>query len=132
MTPRLFESALYAEDLAAAEFFYHDVLGLEVVTRSDLLISFRCANGVLLVFDPRASSAPNRDVPSHGRSGASHIAFAAANDAELDEWKRRLRAGGIAIEREVGWEQGGKSIYCRDPAGNSIEFAPLTLWGGGW
>jgi catechol-2,3-dioxygenase len=107
------------------------VLGLEVITRSDLVVSFRCSDGVLLLFDPKLSAAAGRDVPSHGRSGAGHVAFA-ATDSELEEWRRRLACTNIPIEAEIQWEQGGHSIYFRDPAGNIIEFAPLTLWGGGW
>ena len=128
---RIFESVLYAEDLPAVERFYHDGLGLEVITRSELLVSFRCAWGVLLIFNPELSSPPGRDVPSHGRGGAGHLAFA-VSETELEQWRIRLNAAGIPIEMEVPWEQGGRSIYIRDPAGNSIEFAPLTLWGGGW
>ncbi|HEV2095607.1 MAG TPA: VOC family protein [Chthoniobacterales bacterium] len=129
--PRIFESVLYADDLAAAERFYRDVLKLEVITRSELVVSFRCAHGVLLIFNPKLSSPPGRDVPSHGRSGSGHLAFV-ATDAEREEWKRRLMSAGVAIEAEIDWEQRGRSLYFRDPAGNSIEFAPLTLWGGGW
>jgi len=129
--PRIFESVFYADDLHASEQFYSGVLGLEVITRSELLVSFRCTGGVLLIFDPRLSSAAGRDLPSHGGAGPGHIAFA-ATDAELEQWKRVLIAAGIAIEQEVEWEQGGRSVYVRDPAGNSVEFAPLTLWGGGW
>jgi len=128
---RIFESVLYAEDLSAAEQFYREGLGLEVITRSELLVSFRCAGSVLLIFNPRLSSPPGRDVPSHGREGAGHLAFV-ASETELEQWRIRLEAAGIPIEMEVPWEQGGRSIYVRDPAGNSIEFAPLTLWGGGW
>jgi len=128
---RIFESVLYAEDLAAAERFYSGTLGLEVLTRSELMVSFRGAHGALLVFDPRQSSPSGREVPSHGRAGAGHLAFA-ASDEEREEWKQRLIAAGVAIEAEVDWDQGGRSLYFRDPAGNSIEFAPLTLWGGGW
>ena len=47
----------------------------------------------------------------------------------LDGWRAQLQAHGVAIEMEVNWEQGGTSIYFRDPAGNSIELAPPTLWG---
>ena len=61
---RIFETALYAEDLAAAERFYHQALGLEVIGRGELFVVFRCGGGVLLVFDPRKSAAPGRDVPS--------------------------------------------------------------------
>jgi catechol 2,3-dioxygenase-like lactoylglutathione lyase family enzyme len=128
---RIFETVLYALDLRAAEKFYRDVIGLEVISHSELSVSFRCGGGVLLVFDPRKSGAPDRDVPSHGTSGAGHVAFA-ANQEELESWKQHLRDAGVPIEAEVEWEQGGRSIYFRDPAGNSVELAPPTLWGGGW
>ncbi len=50
---------------------------------------------------------------------------------EFDHWQRRLAVAGVTIEQIVDWEQGGRSIYFRDPAGNSLELAPPTLWGGG-
>lgn len=129
--PRIFESVLYSTDLHAAEHFYSGVLGLDVITRSDLVVSFRCEGSVLLVFNPQLSSAAGREVPSHGGDCAGHVAFA-ASEVELEHWRSRLATGGIPIDQEVEWENGGRSIYFRDPAGNSIEFAPLTLWGGGW
>jgi len=131
IAPRIFESVLYADDFQATVTFYRDVLGLELISAIDLVAAFRCAGGVLLIFDPKLSAAAGRDIPSHGKSGAGHLAFAATDD-EREEWKRRLVAAGVAIEAEVDWKQGGRSLYFRDPAGNSVEFAPLTLWGGGW
>jgi catechol 2,3-dioxygenase-like lactoylglutathione lyase family enzyme len=128
---RIFESVLYADDLAAAERFYRDVLGLEVISSEELMLSFRCAGGVLLIFNPALSSPPGRGIPSHGTSGAGHLAFA-ATDEEREAWKQRLIRANVPIEAEIDWKQGGRSLYFRDPAGNSIEFAPLTLWGGGW
>ena len=128
---RIFETVLYAEDLAAAERFYRDAIGLEVIGRGDLAIVFRCGGGVLLIFDPRKSGAPGRDVPSHGTSGAGHIAFGAKPE-DLDAWRQQLRKAGVSIEREVDWDEGGRSIYFRDPAGNVVELAPPTLWSGGW
>lgn len=129
--PRIFESVLYADDLPAAVTFYRDVLGLELISHIELVAAFRCAAGVLLIFDPKLSAAAGREVPSHGKSGAGHLAFAATEE-EREAWKQRLLAHGVAIEAEIDWKQGGRSLYFRDPAGNSIEFAPLTLWGGGW
>ena len=128
---RIFETVLYAEDLAAAERFYRDAVGLDVLGRGDLCVVFRCGSGVLLVFDPRSSGAPGRDVPSHGTSGAGHIAFAAKPE-DLDAWREQLRKAGVSIEQEVDWDEGGRSIYFRDPAGNVVELAPPTIWGGGW
>ena len=128
---KIFETVLYAEDLAGAERFYREALGLEVIERSKLLVAFRCGGGVLLIFDPRQSGAPGRDIPSHGTSGVGHVAFTAKAE-DLEAWRKKLRQAGIAIESEVEWPQGGSSIYFRDPAGNVVELAPPTIWGGGW
>jgi len=128
---KIFETVLYAEDLAAAERFYHEALGLEVMERNNLTVVFRCGGGVLLIFDLRKSAAPDRDVPSHGTTGVGHIAFAAKPE-DLDAWREQLRQAGVPIEREVDWDEGGHSIYFRDPAGNVVELAPPTIWGGDW
>ena len=128
---KIFETVLYAEDLAAAERFYHEALGLEVLERSNLTVVFRCGGGVLLIFDPRKSAAPDRDVPSHGTTAVGHIAFAAKPE-DLDAWREQLRQAGVPIDREVDWDEGGHSIYFRDPAGNVVELAPPTIWGGDW
>jgi catechol 2,3-dioxygenase-like lactoylglutathione lyase family enzyme len=128
---RIFETVIYADDLDAAERFYRDVIGLELVSRFDVALAFRCENGVLLIFDPDKAGQPGRDVPSHGTTGPGHLAFA-ATAADLDAWREHLRHHDVSIETEVNWEIGGTSIYFRDPAGNSVELAPPTLWGGEW
>lgn len=128
---RIFETVLYAQDLAAAERFYQDALGLQSLGRSALAVVLRCGDAVLLIFDPRKSGVPGRDVPSHGTTGAGHVAFPAKPD-DLPAWREQLRRAGVSIEREVDWDEGGRSIYFRDPAGNSVELAPPTIWGGGW
>ena len=89
---RIFETVLYAEDLAAAERFYHQALGLEVIGRGELFVVFRCDGGVLLVFDPRKSAAPGRDVPSHGTTGAGHVAFAVKPE-DLAAWRGAIASG---------------------------------------
>jgi hypothetical protein len=35
----------------------------------------------------------------------------------------------VAIEADFEWPKGGRSIYFRDPAGNSVEFAEPRIWG---
>jgi len=79
----------------------------------------------------RKSAATGRGVPAHGTSGAGHVAFAAKAE-DLEAGRKQLRQAGISIEREVDWPEGGRSIYFRDPAGNVLELAPPTIWGGGW
>src|SRR4029077_18260200 len=99
--------------------------------RGDLAVVFRCGDGVLLIFDPRKSRAAGREVPSHGAAGAGHIAFTSKPE-DLGGWRKQLHEAGVSIEQEKDWEEGGRSIYFRDPAGNVVELAPPTLWGGGW
>ena len=124
----LLEAALYTSDLSAAERFYHDVLGLEVVSNMEGRgIAFRCGAMVLLVFDPARTRSADAGVPAHGASGEGHIAFA-TEKAELENWREHLRAHGVTIESEVEWSDGLRSIYFRDPAGTVVELAPPALW----
>ncbi len=123
------ETCLYVDDLAAAERFYADVLGLVFVSRhDDRHVFFRCGSTMLLLFDPAASAASPSEVPPHGAHGPGHVAFAISQD-KVDAWTTKLEEHGIAIEQHVNWPNGGRSIYFRDPAGNSLEFATRTLWG---
>lgn len=125
--PRIFETVLYAKDLAAALRFYGEVLGLEIVQISELFLTFRLADSFLLVFDPDQSEECGRSVPSHGMRGEGHIAFA-ATPHQLETWRMHFERHGIEIEQVQVWEGGDRSLYVRDPAGNSVEFAPKTLW----
>ncbi len=68
-------------------------------------------------------------MPPHGAIGDGHICFRASAD-ELDLWRERLEAAGVAIEADFIWPaSGGRSIYFRDPAGNCLEFAEPKIWG---
>jgi catechol 2,3-dioxygenase-like lactoylglutathione lyase family enzyme len=118
---------LYAEDLKQTKHFYSKVLGLELLMTSELMLTFRCGSGVLLIFDPEQARQPDRGVPSHGASGSGHLAFAVEAD-QLPQWKSHLEKAGVAIEQERDWEDGGRSLYFRDPAGNSLELATPDLW----
>jgi catechol 2,3-dioxygenase-like lactoylglutathione lyase family enzyme len=127
------ETCLYARDLEAAERFYASVLELTVVAHvAERHVFFRCGAAMLLVFDPaRTASAPGEvggtPVPAHGAHGAGHVCFRVAAD-ELGAWRARLERAGVAIEAEIVWPRGGSSLYVRDPAGNSVELAPASIW----
>jgi catechol 2,3-dioxygenase-like lactoylglutathione lyase family enzyme len=135
MTPSaILESALYVTDLDAAEKFYTDVLGLDLLGKVDgRHLFFRCGDGVLLIFNAEATKVPpapdaKLKVPPHGTVGDGHLCFAASAD-EIVRWKAHIEQKKIAIESEFDWPQGGRSIYIRDPSGNSIEFAEPRIWG---
>lgn len=140
MTPSaILESALYADDLDAAEDFYGRVMGLARIAKAPgRHVFFRCGTGVLLIFRPSATQQPpapgaKLPVPPHGARGPGHLCFAAQAD-EIDRWKAHLKAHGVTIEADFEWPPkrgeptGGRSIYFRDPAGNSLEFAEPRIW----
>jgi catechol 2,3-dioxygenase-like lactoylglutathione lyase family enzyme len=68
------------------------------------------------------STIGNASIPLHGAFGPGHVAFS-ASDTELADWH------GVAIERTIDWPGGGRSLYFRDPAGNSLELATPRIWG---
>ena len=126
---RVYETVLYAPDVRAAAAFYSETLGLRPLEEPDELAAvFRLDDGgVLLVFDPSRSSVPGRPVPSHGANGAGHVAFSVA-EGRLDEIAAELRERDVEIEQEITWGEGGRSLYVRDPAGNSVELIEGEAW----
>ena len=127
----LLESALYVTDLAAAETFYTEILGLALDSKMQgRHVFLRCGNRMVLLFNAEATvqagDGPG-DVPGHGAQGAGHFAFA-ARDCEMDPWKEQLVAHGVDIEKEIYWG-GSRSLYFRDPSGNCIEIASPVIWG---
>ncbi len=129
----LLETALYAEDLDAAERFYSGLLGLAVGVRvPSRHVFFHIGEAMLLVFDPRATVRSVGDPtapPPHGASGSGHVCFA-AEAVELDRWRALFASEGVKVEADFRWPNGARSIYVRDPAGNSVEFAESRLWAG--
>lgn len=124
----IFETCLYTRDLATTGRFYREIIGLEVVLEdAERYVFFRCGNGMLLVFDLDSARGGESDPPPHGAAGPIHMAFSVPPDA-LEAWREYLTANGVAIERTIDWPHGVRSIYIRDPAGNSIEFTTPALW----
>jgi catechol 2,3-dioxygenase-like lactoylglutathione lyase family enzyme len=130
---QLVEAAVYVDDLDRAERFYTDVIGLERVAREPgRHVFFRAGQSMLLVFlDEKTRQAG--PMPAHGASGPGHFALGVAADS-LSDWRRQLESHGVTIEKEIDWPRGGKSIYFRDPAGNSVELITSGCWGlpSGW
>jgi catechol 2,3-dioxygenase-like lactoylglutathione lyase family enzyme len=126
------ETVLYAGDLDAAEEFYGRVLGLKPYAKTEgRHVFYKLENQMLLIFNPVAaqrSASPPYRLPPHGAHGEGHVCFAAEAEV-LASWRTRLAELGIAIETEFEWPGGGRSIYFRDPAGNSVEFAEPRIWG---
>ncbi|MDK3072504.1 VOC family protein [Sedimentitalea sp. JM2-8] len=128
----ILETALYVDDLDAATGFYQGLLGLEAFqTVAGRHVFFRVGPAVLLVFNPDQTEIPTRNprlpVPPHGARGPGHVCFAMPRE-EIAAMRARLLAAGVAVDAEFDWPNSAHSLYVRDPAGNSVEFAEPRLW----
>jgi catechol 2,3-dioxygenase-like lactoylglutathione lyase family enzyme len=122
------EAALYVDDLRAAERFWRR-LGLQLVGRKEGRHAFfRAGRDMLLLFDPRAAR-DGGDVPPHGADGPGHVALDVPDLDALEKWRAHLDLVGVEIEHEHTWPAGGKSLYFRDPSGNSLEIITRGTWG---
>lgn len=123
----ILETSVYADDLDAAERFYAGVLGMDVIARVEgRHVFFRCGARVFLVFNPERTREGGM-IPAHGAAGPGHACFAMRAD-EVEEWRAHLQASGVEIETDFSWPDGGRSLYFRDPAGNSIELGTPAIW----
>jgi catechol 2,3-dioxygenase-like lactoylglutathione lyase family enzyme len=129
----ILETVVYCECLSEARDFYEQVVGLTVVSvEPGRHVFFRVGQGMLLIFNPRETESGtvligDQMIPQHGSAGPSHFAFEIL-PRQVDAVREHLESRKIAIEAEIKWPMGGHSIYCRDPAGNSVEFATRELW----
>ncbi|MCW5768793.1 MAG: VOC family protein [Phycisphaeraceae bacterium] len=128
------ETVLYGEDLDALERFYREVVGLRMVSRvEERSRGFRVsASQVLLVFRASVTRRGHPMVPTHWATGEGHVAFSIERGA-YEAWRERMVNAGVEIEQEVQWEpldgmERGRSLYVRDPAGNSVEFIEGEVW----
>ena len=128
----ILEAALYVTDLDAAEEFYGAILGFSQIQRvGNRHIFYRVGASVLLLFNAEETINPPGNpalpVPPHGAYGPGHVCFSQTRE-DLLAMRDHLIAKGIEIEAEFDWPNGARSIYFRDPAGNSVEIAEPRLW----
>ena len=122
------EAALYVDDLAEAERFWRR-LGFQLITRDEGRdVFFRVGGDLLLCFNAAATREGGR-VPPHGAEGPGHVAFDVPSEEALEGWRSFLDVAGVEVEAELTWPAGGRSLYFRDPSGNSIELITRGSWG---
>src|SRR5438132_7132648 len=130
----IIETAIYVENLDAAEDFYRRVLGLRVIRKEPgRHVFFQVGESHVLLAFRADATLKGGPLPPHGTTGPGHFALGIERQS-LDVWRQHLEAQGVAIEKEVEWPTGGRSIYFRDPAGNSVELLTPGVWGlpSGW
>lgn len=134
LTPKgVIETCLYVDDLPGARDFYQTVLGAQsFLEEPGRHVFLKIGHSLVFLFDPRASVVPTPPgeglpIPTHGSQGTGHVAFSVQDD-DIEAWQLKLNQADIPIERVIDWPNGAKSIYFRDPGGNSVELATERLW----
>jgi len=127
------EIALRVNDLVKMERFYEEIVGLEPMKRFPKAAFFRIAEGhaghtqVLALFD-RSDEARGPQIHqltpegvSPKRSTLDHLAFG-IDLAALEGERVRLEGLGLEIEVKAHAWIGWRSLYFKDPEGNTVEF----------
>jgi len=128
------ETAIYVDDLQATEEFYGGILGLQAIGKEPgRSVFFQVGDASVLLAFIAEITLKGDHLPAHGTKGPGHFALGIAA-TDLQTWRQRLQENGVVIEKEVQWPKGGKSIYFRDPSGNSVELVTPGVWAlpGGW
>ena len=134
-TPRVtgvLETCLHVEDVEQSARFYEELFGFPRMASDARFCAFDVAQrSVLLLFRRGGTlepiSVPGGLIPPHDASGHMHFALAIPAE-DLNAWVERLKNAGIAIESRVRWENGGKSLYFRDPDQHLVELATPGIW----
>ncbi len=115
----LYEIAIRVKDLARAETFYKDVLGLEEGLRDERrnwLFLYAGGNAGMIVLQEDKADWPTQ-----------HFAFT-VNEADIDRAAALLKEKGVAVSELVHHEwMNAVSVYFDDPDGNALEL--LALYG---
>jgi catechol-2,3-dioxygenase len=122
---KIIETALYVADLHRAANFYRQLFQFETLLESDRLVALDVAGQSVLLLFPAGRT--TNSITIEGGTIPGHLAFA-IDTKEVDAWKSRLAAHSIALESEVTWPTGAKSLYFRDPDQNLVELLTPGFW----
>ena len=121
------ETCLYVQDIEKTFAFYHGLLEMEVIGRTEgRHIFFRAGTSVLLCFIAE-NSKTKTSPPAHYATGKQHFAFEVARE-EYNETKEKIISLGIEIIDELVWKSGQESFYFNDPDGHVLEVVPKGVW----
>ena len=123
------EVSIRVKDLNAMHKFYEEVVGLEVLRREEGFVFFKVAEGYgghtqnLALFEATNTDLlePESQQLSSAQSTLHHIALnIALEDYESERW--RLEGLGLKVNATVHEWLHVRSLYFRDPEGNTLEF----------
>ena len=132
MQLRVLETALYVENLDAAEQFYATLFGCETLLSDERMRALNIGDTNVLLLFKRGGTTEGEEVeggfiPPHDASGQAHLCFAIETD-DLQKWHRVLESQNIEIISTVFPPRGGTSLYFRDVDGHLVELATRGIW----
>ena len=112
--------ALHARDLEAMTRFYVDVLGFTIEWEPDP-DNIYLSSGIDNLALHRAAALPARpDVPAH--QALDHLGLIVRTPGEVDNWAAFLESRGVTLGAKPRTHRdGARSLYFRDPDGNTIQ-----------
>ena len=127
----LHELVLEVADLAAAERFYRETIGLPVITHwtdERKAVWLDLGDGAALGLWPVATGGA---AAIHGGRGGSHVHFALRiPQGSLEAVRARLAGLGYDVEG-FDFDDGNRSLYLDDPDGNVVELMDAVIdWAG--
>jgi catechol-2,3-dioxygenase len=114
------EVALRVNDLEVMVEFYEKIVGLELMRVFPGIVFFRIGEGygghttVLALFDRETAVGSERTT-------LDHLAFT-IDIADYETERQRLQTAGVEVRPEVFEWVGWRSLFIRDPEGNTVEF----------
>ena len=121
------ETCLYVADLQKTRYFYHEKLGLPLISLvENSHVFFRAGTSVLLCFLSERS-AVQTTLPVHFGKGQIHFAFE-VESKDYEKCKVRILELEIKIEQEQKWPNNKLSFYFRDPDNHLVEIVEVGLW----
>ena len=121
---RLDHFAIYVTDLARAERFYRERLGMEVHARIGAeQVLMRCGDTLLALFAKPDLHTPVEPGAPADPLGRAHFAV----DVSAEDWhaaREEFEAAGLPASRPIDWGD-HDCFYVTDPDGNLIE---LMTW----
>lgn len=124
---RIKETCIYVSDVHRAKEFYHQKLGLPLISLVDgRHVFFRAGESVLLCF-VAAQTLQEKTLPPHGATGSVHFAFEVSRD-DYNAALRQVQEAGIPVLHEHKWTENLRSFYFHDPDNNLVEVIEEGLW----
>ena len=114
------EVALRVNDLEVMREFYETIVGLELMREFPGIVFFRVGEGygghttILALFDRERAAGVEQTT-------LDHLAFT-IDIADYETERQRLQAAGVQVRPEVFEWVGWRSLFIRDPEGNTVEF----------